>query len=77
MPTVLREGRYRFHFFSNEGQEPPHIHVKAGGDQAKFWLSPIELAANYGFRGYELNQIERIIRKHQDKLVGAWNEHFS
>ncbi len=77
MPTVLREGRYRFHFFSNESQEPPHIHVKAGGDQAKFWLSPIELAANYGFRGYELNRIERIIRKHQDKLVGAWNEYFS
>ena len=38
MPTVLRVGRYRFHFFSNEGQEPSNIHVKAGGDQAKFLL---------------------------------------
>ncbi len=45
MPTVLRVGRYRFHFFSNEGQEPSHIHVQAVGDQAKFWLEPIELAA--------------------------------
>ena len=50
MPTVLRVGRYRFHFFSNEGQGASHIHVKAGGDQAKFWLEPIELAANYGFK---------------------------
>ena len=40
MPTVLRVGRYRFHFFSNEGQEPSHIHVQAVDDQAKFWLEP-------------------------------------
>ena len=39
MPAVLRVGRYRFVFFSNEGQEPPHIHIKAGGDEAKFWLN--------------------------------------
>ena len=36
MPTVLRVGRFRFFFYGNEGQEPPHIHVKAGEDEAKF-----------------------------------------
>ncbi len=77
MPTILRVGRYRFHFFSNEGQEPAHIHVKAGSDQAKFWLNPIELAANYGFRGHELSEIETIIKQHQTQLIGAWNEYFS
>jgi hypothetical protein len=46
MPTVLRIGRYRFFFFSNESNEPPHIHVKASGDEAKFWLEPVQLAAN-------------------------------
>jgi len=46
MPTVLRIGRYRFAFYSNEGNEPPHIHAKADRDEAKFWLDPIELAAN-------------------------------
>jgi len=40
MPAVLRVGRYRFYFYSNERQEPPHIHVKAGSDQAEFWFSP-------------------------------------
>lgn len=39
MPTVLRVGRYRFFFFSNEGQELPHIHVKAGSDQASSSLA--------------------------------------
>ena len=38
MPTVLRVGRYRFFSFSNENNEPLHIHVKAEHDQAKFWL---------------------------------------
>lgn len=28
MPTVRRIGSARFFFYSNEGTEPPHIHVK-------------------------------------------------
>jgi hypothetical protein len=77
MPTVLRIGRFRFFFFSNEGREPPHVHVKAGGDEAKFWLDPVGLAANYGFNGRELNEIERLVRQHQVQLVEAWNEHWA
>jgi hypothetical protein len=30
MPTVLRVKGYRFFFFSNEGAEPPHIHIEYG-----------------------------------------------
>jgi hypothetical protein len=75
MPTVLRVGRFRF-FFSNEGQEPPHIHVKAGGDEAKFWLDPIALAANHGFNGRELNEIEHLVGQHRDRFLEAWDEHF-
>lgn len=77
MPTILYVGRYRFYFFSNEGQEPAHIHVKAGNDQAKFWLDPVAIAANYGFRGHELNEIETIIMQHQAQLTEAWYEYFS
>lgn len=77
MPTVLRVGRYQFFFFSNEGQEPPHIHVRAGGDQAKFWLDPVQLAANYGFNGRELTKIQKIVEKHRDQLLEAWREYFS
>lgn len=77
MPTVLRVGRYRFFFFSNEGTEPPHIHVKAGEDEAKLWLDPVGLAANYGFNGRELGEIERLVEEHRDQLLEAWNEHFS
>ena len=75
MPTVLPVGRYRFYFFSDEGQEPPHIHIKAAEDQAKFWLDPIALASNYGFKAHELNEIERIVREHQVEFLEAWHEH--
>jgi hypothetical protein len=77
MPTVLRVGRYRLLFFSNENQEPPHVHIKAESDQAKFWLDPIELASNHGFRAHELNEIARIVREHRDELLEAWYEYFS
>ena len=75
MPTVLRVGRYRFFFFSNEGQEPAHIHVKSGGDEAKFWLEPVVLEANYGFNARELNEIERLVEEHRELFLEAWHEH--
>lgn len=75
MPTILRIGRYRFLFFSNENDELPHVHVKAEGDQAKFWLGSVRLASNYGFKAHELNEIERLVREHQAELLEAWHEH--
>ena len=77
MPTVLRVGRYRFSFFSNEGNEPYHVHVKAAGDEAKFWLDPVQLAANYGFNTREINEIERLVQEKQEHLLEAWHEHFN
>jgi Domain of unknown function (DUF4160) len=38
MPTVLRNGAYRFYFYSHEPNEPPHIHVDRDRLSAKFWL---------------------------------------
>lgn len=76
MPTVLRVGRYRFSFFSNERNEPPHVHVHAGGDEAKFWLDQIELEANYGFNVRELNEIGRLVEQNKSILLELWYEHF-
>jgi hypothetical protein len=41
MPTVMRIGPYRFHFYSRENNEPPHIHVTREEMEAKFWLRPV------------------------------------
>lgn len=76
MPTVLRSGPYRFYFYSHEPNEPPHVHVDRDDDSAKFWLEPISLARNLGFRGHELRELEKIIHDNQYKLLEAWNGWF-
>jgi hypothetical protein len=57
------------------GKNRLHVHVHAGGDQAKFWLSPVELATNHGFNIRELNEIIRI-EGHQIEWLEKWNEYF-
>jgi hypothetical protein len=39
-PKPLLEDGYSFYFFSNENNEPPHVHVSKGGGKAKWWLTP-------------------------------------
>ena len=73
MPTVLRHGPFRFYFHSHEPNEPPHVHVDRDDSSAKFWLQPIGLARNLGFRSHELRDIERIVTEHQAVLLEAWN----
>jgi hypothetical protein len=76
MPTVLRDGPYAFVFFSSDRTEPPHIHVKRDANVCKFWLQPVHLAKNRGFPVHELNEIERLVNKHLQKLLEAWHEYF-
>lgn len=76
-PTVLRIGPYRFFFYSNENNEPPHIHVRRDDVECKFWLEPIRLAQNYGLPGHELRLIERYIYQNQEVLLSAFHEYFA
>jgi hypothetical protein len=50
--------------------------VKTAGDEAKFWLDPVELCVNYGFDGSELNEIHKLAVEHRNYLLEAWHEHF-
>lgn len=72
MPTVLRSGPYRVYFYSHEPGEPPHVHVDRDEASCKFWLSPVSLASNLGFRAAELRDIERLIEEHAAELLKEW-----
>jgi hypothetical protein len=74
VPTILREKGYRVGFYSSEPDEPAHVHVYKSGNEAKFWLSPVQLSWNKGFRETELREIARILQRHEGKLLKAWNE---
>ena len=76
MPTVLFIQGYRIGFFSADQDEPPHVHVTKAGCVAKFWLEPLQLATNIGFRRHELNEIVRLVEAHRTRLLEAWHEYF-
>ena len=77
MPTVLRDGPYRFFFYSGDRGEPPHIHVERDDCEAKFWLDPVRLERSRGFSGKEINQIRAIIDGSRQDLLDRWNEYFN
>lgn len=75
MPTVLHKDGYRFFFYPLDvANEPPHVHVRKGGSESKFWLDPVRPARNIGFRPHELVQIERLVKRHHDYLIDCWLE---
>ena len=75
MPFILIEG-YRVGFYSNERNEPPHVHVLRGGSEAKIWLSPIRSAHNYRYNQRELAKVLTLVAQHEAMLLEAWHEHF-
>jgi hypothetical protein len=77
MPTVLRVKGYRFFFFSNEMNEPRHVHIESGEKYGKFWLEPVVLARNLGFRHFELTEIRTLITEHKSYIEEKWDEYFS
>lgn len=77
MPTILRIGAFRFFFYSNEGQEPTHIHVQSDNKLAKFWLNPVNLASSVGFSAKELNQLLGLVRENETLFLEAWNDFFN
>ncbi len=75
-PTVLRVDRYRSFFFSNEGYEPPHVHVQDGHKLAKLWLEPVLLDASTGFAPHELTRVRALVAEHREVLLEAWHDFF-
>ena len=77
MPTVLRLGAYRFHFYAGDRNEPPHVHVERNDNVAKFWLDPVRLQRSGGFRPIEIQRIQRLVERNRERLLRSWNEYFN
>ncbi len=78
MPTALRVSGFRFFFYSNEVNEPMHIHVEKGDAVGKMWLEPVlEQEYFYGFTVKERKQIIEIVTANLDLFKNTWNERFN
>ncbi len=76
MPVVLRVGPYTFFFYSQENNEPPHIHVRRDAALAKFWIDPVSLAYNRGYPVREARQLRRLVEEHRDLFLRSWHDYF-
>lgn len=77
MPTIDDIGPYKFYFYSADGAEPPHVHVRRGNATSKFWIDPVRLARSRRFRDHELRTIQKLVEGNRDRILEAWNEYFS
>ena len=77
MPTVLRIGSFRFHFYSDERNEPPHIHVATTDGECKFWIEPIRLARNKNVSPKVIRDIEKLVFEYQKFLKEKYCEFHS
>jgi Domain of unknown function (DUF4160) len=65
---------FRFGFFSNENNEPPHVHITKGDGMAKFWMGEdVFLAESYGFKKQELKKAWLLAIKYKDEILNSWN----
>jgi len=78
MPKAIPDiAGFKFSFWSNENDEPIHVHVFKGGAAAKFWIQPeIRLAWNKGFKIAQLRRILTILQDQQDAIQEAWKNYF-
>lgn len=64
-------------FYSANGDEPCHVHVKKGDGDGKVWLEP-ETKEEYleDFKNQEKRGIRKIIEENREYLIARWYEYF-
>lgn len=76
MPTVFREGEYRFYFFSRE-ETRKHIHVSSANGEAKIWIEPeLSVSKVIGLSNQDVNKILKIVEQRLEEINEYWNTHF-
>jgi len=53
------------------------MHIIRGESVAKIWLVPVSVEYNRGYNQSDLNRIVQLTLKNQERLLEAWNDHFS
>jgi hypothetical protein len=76
LPTILYVFGWRFFFFSNERDEPMHVHARKGEMECKFWLDEAEFeirpAFTSGLGPKDLRQVRQILFQHFEYIAGEW-----
>ena len=81
MPQVCRLLGYLIFFWSNENNEPIHVHVckgKPSADATKIWMEDVpRLEHNKSqIPAKDLNRIMQWLAANKNFVVNKWNQHF-
>ena len=80
MPTVLFILGWRIYFYSNEGNEPIHVHGEKGNMECKYWILVEELDIReeftFNMSPKDKRDVRKIIFNNFDTIVDAWNNFF-
>lgn len=78
MPTILLIHGWRFFFYSNEGNEPIHIHCQKGDMECKYWLNvdfiDIEEDYSYNMGPRDKRDVRKIIFAYFEFIETQWNK---
>ena len=78
MATILFIRGWRLFFYSNENQEPPHIHARKAEVDCKFWLYPakydIEEVYSYNASPSDIRAVRQIIFDHFDYILSEYQK---
>ncbi len=78
MATILLIRGWRFFFYSNERNEPPHIHARKGDMECKYWLlaDDFDIAEAYAYNmsPSARRQVRKLIFEHFDYLVREYKK---
>lgn len=78
MPTILVILGWRLFFYSNEGNEPIHIHCRNAEKECKHWLDgenfDLDEAFSYNMSQKDKRQIRKIFYDHFEYIEEQWDE---
>ena len=78
MPTILFIDGWRIFFYSNENNEPIHVHVQKAEMEGKFWIRKEEFEIDeefiFNMNSKDKRDIRKIIFEHFDYIINEWND---
>ena len=77
MPTILLVMGWRFFFYSNEKNEPIHIHCRKAEKECKYWLDTqnfdLQEAYSYSMNNKDKREVKKIIFEYFEFIEQEWN----
>ena len=78
MPTLLLIMGWRFFFYSNEKNEPIHIHCQKAEKECKYWLDinnfALEEAYSYNMNNKDKRDVKKIVFEYFEFIEREWNK---